>query len=47
VTYSSFLENAGQHVDTLELNSSFNLLGNKGQSSAQQYNYYDSTGAAL
>jgi len=46
VTYSSFLENAGQHVDTLELNSSFNLLGNKGQSSAQQYNYYDSTGAA-
>jgi hypothetical protein len=45
-TYSSFLENAGQHVDTLELNSSFNLLGNKGQSSAQQYNYYDSTGAA-
>ena len=46
VTYSSFLENAGQHGDTLELNSSFNLLGNKGQSSAQQYNYYDSTGAA-
>lgn len=46
VTFSSFLENAGQHVDTLELNSSFNLLGNKGQSSAQQYNYFDSTGAA-
>jgi hypothetical protein len=46
VTYSSFLENAGQHGDTLELNSSFNLLGNKGQSSAQQYNHYDSTGAA-
>ena len=46
VTFSSFLENAGQHVDTLELNSSFNLLGNKGQSSAQQYNHYDSTGAA-
>ncbi|HVR23719.1 MAG TPA: peptide-N4-asparagine amidase [Candidatus Polarisedimenticolia bacterium] len=46
VTFSSFLENAGQHVDTLELDSSFNLLGNKGQSSAQQYNHYDSTGAA-
>jgi hypothetical protein len=46
VTFSSFLENAGQHVDTLELNSSFNLLGNRRQSSAQQYNYYDSTGAA-
>jgi len=46
VTYSSFLQNAGQHGDTLELNSSFNLLGNKGQSSAQQYNHYDSTGAA-
>jgi hypothetical protein len=46
VAFSSFLENAGQHVDTLELNSSFNLLGNKGQSSAQQYNYFDSTGAA-
>jgi hypothetical protein len=46
VTYSSFLQNAGQHGDTLELNSSFNLLGNQGQSSAQQYNHYDSTGAA-
>jgi len=45
VTYSSFLENAGQHVDTLEFDSSFNLLGNTGQSSAQQYNYFDSTGA--
>lgn len=46
VTFSSFLENAGQHVDTLELNSSFNLLGNRRQSGAQQYNYYDSTGVA-
>jgi hypothetical protein len=46
VTYASSLINAGQHVDTLELDSSFNLLGNTGQSSGQQYNYYDSTGAA-
>ncbi|MGA7398758.1 MAG: peptide-N4-asparagine amidase [Candidatus Sulfotelmatobacter sp.] len=45
VTYSSFLKNAGQHVDTLEFDSSFNLLGNTGQSSAQQYDYFDSTGA--
>lgn len=45
-TYSSFLENAGQHVDTIEYDSSFNFLGNTGQSSAQQYNTYDSTGVA-
>ncbi len=46
VTYSSFLENAGQHVDTIEYDSSFNFLGNTGQSASQQYNSYDSTGAA-
>ncbi len=46
VTYFSSLENAGQHLDTLEFDSSFNLLGNSGQSSAQQYNSFDSTGAA-
>ena len=46
VTFDSSLTNAGQHVDTLEFDSSFNLLGNTGQSSAQQYNYYDSTSAA-
>jgi hypothetical protein len=46
VTFSSSLENSGQHTDTLELDSSFNLLGNTGQSSSQQYNYYDSTNAA-
>ncbi len=45
VTYSSFLKNAGQYVDTLEFDSSFNLLGNTGQLAAQQYNYFDSTGA--
>jgi Peptide N-acetyl-beta-D-glucosaminyl asparaginase amidase A len=46
VTFSSSLENSGQHTDTLELDSSFNLLGNTGQSSSQQYNYFDSTSAA-
>ena len=46
VTEASSLTNAAQHVDTLEFDSSFNLLGNTGQSSGQQYNYYDSTGAA-
>ncbi|MGA9507633.1 MAG: peptide-N4-asparagine amidase [Candidatus Sulfotelmatobacter sp.] len=46
VTYFSSLENAGQHLDTLEFDSSFNLLGNSGQTGAQQYNYFDSTGAA-
>jgi hypothetical protein len=46
VTYASSLTNTGQHTDTLELNSSFQLIGNTGQSSAQQYNYYDSTYAA-
>jgi hypothetical protein len=45
VTYTSNLENAAQHTDTLEFDSSFNLLGNTGQSAYQQYNYYDSTGA--
>lgn len=46
VTFTSSLENSGQHSDTLELDSSFNLLGNTGQSSSQQYNYFDSTSAA-
>jgi hypothetical protein len=46
VTYSGTQVNAAQHVDTLEFDSSFNLLGNKGQSSSQQYNSFDSTGAA-
>ncbi|MGA6981780.1 MAG: peptide-N4-asparagine amidase [Candidatus Sulfotelmatobacter sp.] len=44
--YNSSLQNTGRHVDTLELDSSFNLLGNTGQSSSQQYNRFDSTGAA-
>jgi Peptide N-acetyl-beta-D-glucosaminyl asparaginase amidase A len=45
ITSTSLLSNTGQHVDTLEFDSSFNFLGNTGQSSAQQYNYTDSTGA--
>jgi hypothetical protein len=44
--YFSWLYNAAQHADTLEFDSSGNFLGNKGQSGAQQYNYFDSTGAA-
>jgi hypothetical protein len=43
--FASFLVNTAQHTDTLELDSSFNLLGNTGQSSSQLYNYFDSTGA--
>jgi hypothetical protein len=46
VTYASSLTNTGQHTDTIEFTSSFQFIGNTGQSSAQQYNYYDSTGAA-
>ena len=46
ILYNSTLDNAAQHVDTLEFDSSFNVIGNKNQSSAQQYNSYDSTGAA-
>ena len=42
VTYSSSLTNSGQHVDTID----FNTSGNSKQSASQQYNYYDSTGAA-
>ena len=37
VTSGSSLTNAAQHQDTLEFDSSFNLLGNMGQSSSQQY----------
>jgi Peptide N-acetyl-beta-D-glucosaminyl asparaginase amidase A len=44
--FVSSLLNTAQHTDTLELDSSFNLLGNTGQSAAQQYRYSDSTGAS-
>jgi hypothetical protein len=43
--YSSSLTNDAQHQDTLELDSSFNLLGNTGQSAAQQYSYTNTPGA--
>jgi hypothetical protein len=43
-TYTSSLSNAGQHVDTLEYDSAGNFIGNTGQSSAQQYTSFDSTG---
>ncbi|MFZ0771590.1 MAG: peptide-N4-asparagine amidase [Candidatus Sulfotelmatobacter sp.] len=42
IIYTSFLEDAGQHVDTLN----YNTFVNSGQSASQQYNSYDSTGAA-
>jgi hypothetical protein len=45
VTYASSQVNKAQHVDTLELDSSFNIIGNTGQSGAQQYSSSDSTGA--
>jgi hypothetical protein len=41
VTYTNSLSNTGQHVDTVN----YNTFVNSNQSSAQQYNYYDSTGA--
>lgn len=44
ITYTSSMVNTGQHTDTLEFDSSFNFLGNTGQSAAQQYAYSDSTG---
>jgi len=44
-TFTSSQVNKAQHTDTLELDSSFNIIGNKGQSGAQQYNSSDSTGA--
>jgi len=42
VIYSSSMVNTGQHVDTID----FNTFLNSNQSSSQQYNYWDSTGAA-
>lgn len=44
-TYSSSMVNTAQHTDTLELDSSFNILGNTGQKAAQQYSYSDTTDA--
>lgn len=46
VPFSSAMVNTAQHTDTLELDSSYNILGDTGQSGAQQYRYSDSTGTA-
>ena len=46
ITYTSSMVNTGQHTDTLEFDSSFNFLGNTGQSAAQQYSYSDSNGGS-
>jgi hypothetical protein len=44
IVYASAVSNSAQHTDTLEFDSSFNLLGNTGQSGAQQFYSVDSTG---
>jgi Peptide N-acetyl-beta-D-glucosaminyl asparaginase amidase A len=46
ITYYGYLLNAAQHADTLQYDSAGNFMDNTGNSSAQQYNSYDSTGAA-
>ena len=42
VTYTSNMVNTGQHLDTID----YNTFLNWNNSSSQQYNYWDSTGAA-
>ncbi|HZZ15170.1 MAG TPA: peptide-N4-asparagine amidase [Candidatus Sulfotelmatobacter sp.] len=44
VLYGSAVSNGAQHTDTLEFDSSFNLLGNTGQSATQQFYSADSAG---
>jgi hypothetical protein len=46
LAHGSSVSNAAQHTDTLGLDSSFNIIGNTGQSGAQEYGSTDSTGAA-
>ena len=46
-TYVGLLTNAANHQDTLEFDSSFNLLGNTNQSASQLYTQTDSTGVNL
>jgi len=43
--YFSSLMNGGEQADTLELNSSYEILGNTGQSGVQHYSYFDSDSA--
>jgi hypothetical protein len=38
------VDNTVSSADTLELDSSFNLIGNTGQKSSQKYSYTDSRG---
>jgi peptide N-acetyl-beta-D-glucosaminyl asparaginase amidase A len=42
--YASSVDNTVSSADTLELDSSFNLIGNTGQKSSQKYSYTDSRG---
>jgi hypothetical protein len=44
-TFSSLVSNTVSPSDTLEFDSSFNLIGNTGQASSQQYKASDSTGS--
>jgi len=44
LTYTSLLTNAANHQDTLEFDSSFNLIGNTNQSATQLFNNTDSAG---
>jgi hypothetical protein len=44
LTYTSLLTNAANHQDTLEFDSSFNLIGNTDQSANQVFNNTDSAG---
>ncbi|HTW56502.1 MAG TPA: peptide-N4-asparagine amidase [Terriglobales bacterium] len=45
--YTGLLTNAADHQDTLEFDSSFNVIGNIDQSASQLYNDTDSTGVNL
>ena len=44
ITFASFVSNNGNHQDTLEFDSSFNLIGNSNQSASQHYVSADSDG---
>jgi len=44
IAFASFVSNNGNHQDTLEFDSSFNLIGNSNQSASQHYISADSDG---